>query len=477
MRINKLNLTYENTMRSFEFKPGVNLIFSKKNSVGKSTLLRLLVYSLGYPVPGTKGIKFNKVQTEVHIYNHKNESTLKRRNDLIEMNDSTYYLPSQEINLLHELWGSDNLDIVKNILGSIYLDQEKGWTLLNRGKVIGNISFNLLELVRGLSNRDLNELILKKESINQEIKKYKTLLNAQSLIDTEKTNDIDDYDDNDIIDTLKNKKIVLNIKIKQLQSKIKNIDNAFINNMEFVKYIENMKLYIDNKGEHIQVTKDNLVNFEENNGLIQVRKNQYLYEISELERKKDKVQELIDIEISKLNVQTEIEKFDEAIRKLNINSIKMESILTELNQERSKLTKIIKNKTIINNNIINSLYLNIKKYATELNVDNYINESEDFIFTDDLKSLSGAVLHLLVFTFKISYILEIEKILGHKLPIILDSPTGREVDQKNIQNMITILNRDFSENQIIIASIVDNFNIDNINKIEIQEGLFKDLDI
>ena len=52
-----------------------------------------------------------------------------------------------------------------------------------------------------------------------------------------------------------------------------------------------------------------------------------------------------------------------------------------------------------------------------------------------------------------AYIIEIEKTLGIKLPILLDSPKGKEVDDDNIGKMMQILQRDFSDNQIIIASI------------------------
>ena len=53
-----------------------------------------------------------------------------------------------------------------------------------------------------------------------------------------------------------------------------------------------------------------------------------------------------------------------------------------------------------------------------------------------------------------------------KLPILLDSPTGKEVDQENIKLMMSILKRDFSENQLIIASIYE-YDFDNLNKVEI----------
>ena len=40
--------------RTFDFSGGANLIFSLENSKGKTTLLRCLLYSIGYAVPNTK---------------------------------------------------------------------------------------------------------------------------------------------------------------------------------------------------------------------------------------------------------------------------------------------------------------------------------------------------------------------------------------------------------------------------------------
>lgn len=82
------------------------------------------------------------------------------------------------------------------------------------------------------------------------------------------------------------------------------------------------------------------------------------------------------------------------------------------------------------------------------------------------------MLHKTVFAFRLAYITEIEKRLSIKLPIILDSPSGKEVDQANIQLMINILKRDFSGNQIIIASIFK-YDFESLNVIEIQNRLIE----
>ena len=63
MRIISLQINaYQQTVseeneKIFVFNKGTNIIYSTKNSVGKTTFLRLLMYSLGYPIPNTRGIR------------------------------------------------------------------------------------------------------------------------------------------------------------------------------------------------------------------------------------------------------------------------------------------------------------------------------------------------------------------------------------------------------------------------------------
>ena len=95
-----------------------------------------------------------------------------------------------------------------------------------------------------------------------------------------------------------------------------------------------------------------------------------------------------------------------------------------------------------------------------------------YLFTSNLKELSGAVLHKTAFAFRLAYIITIEEVLKIKLPIILDSPSGKEVDQINIKLMMDILKRDFSDHQIIIASIFS-YDFDEMKIIEIKNRLIE----
>ena len=53
--------------RKVDFIDGVNLIHSDRNSRGKTTLVRFLLYSLGYNIPNTRKIKFDRCEVTAHL--------------------------------------------------------------------------------------------------------------------------------------------------------------------------------------------------------------------------------------------------------------------------------------------------------------------------------------------------------------------------------------------------------------------------
>ena len=114
------------------------------------------------------------------------------------------------------------------------------------------------------------------------------------------------------------------------------------------------------------------------------------------------------------------------------------------------------------------MFKTVQKYMEELGDSENEKMTWKYIFTKNLKELSGAVLQKRVFSFRLAYIIEIEKTLGIKLPILMDSPKGKEVDDDNIKKMMDILKRDFPDNQIIIASIYNYVQNENIIRLEKQ---------
>lgn len=465
--------------RFIEFSCNANLIHSKQNSKGKTTLLRFLLYSLGYNIPNTRKIKFERCEVETVIFTEKiGEVTLSRAADshiVLSANDerTTYVLPEQQNELHSLLFGTENADILENLLGAFYVDQEKGWTLLNRGVAIGSIHFNIEELIRGLSGRDCTALIQQESKLSHELGKYKQMFSVakyQETIEAEEgTLAVDHYDEK--IDTELEQ---LRIRQYALKKELRRLDRAIKDNKQFSKFIAEMKLLIMGPdGTTIPVTAENIVGFDDSieylitkHKLISAELASVFSSISACENQRQSEAE----QLSFWESETMTHAFDRRIASLQINAIAIEKEISRLEKDLKDIRQAITDSTKTNNDVVNSLYQNVLKYAVELGIGSDETIAASYLFTSNLKELSGAVLHKTVFAFRLAYIIEIEHAIDIKLPIILDSPSGKEVDQENIKLMMDILKRDFSDHQIIIASIFE-YDFDPLNVIEIANRL------
>ena len=444
------------------FESGFNLIFSEKNSTGKTTLMRCLLYGLGYAVPGTKKFKIESCSIKVVL--EKDDGTiltLKRNTaDSIEVLEEdaqiSYALPVQSKELYEKIFGTDNEEILNNLLGAIYADQEKGWTLLNRGKVIAGVHFNINELIRGLSGRNCEDIILRKKKVERNLKKYKQILNIAEYRES-----ISSANDSLMKDGYNRERV---LKLDQLRAEgdaikkeIKRLDDNIKNNKKAIEFIDDMKLVIRlDGGEEVCVTRDMVVGASDSIDLLKTKKKlliprleKVLEEVERLELEiKDEEQQL-----SLFPTESLADVFDRKMINVDISPIDVNRVISNLKKERKALEDQISRLTNDSNDVTQSMIKTVQQYMGELGDSEAEKMTWKYLFTSNHKELSGAVLHKTVFSFRLAYITEIEKVLGIKLPILLDSPRGKEVDGINIDKMMQILQRDFSDNQIIIASI------------------------
>lgn len=466
--------------RRIDFSKEVNLIHSDKNSKGKTTLLRFMLYALGYNIPNTKKIKFNQCEVELIVENEKKEEIKLVRNNLpiiqIEKNKKkkVYVIPEQQDELQEMVFGIENKDIISNLLGVYYIDQEKGWTLLNRGIVIGSIHFNIEELIRGLSGINCTDLIEKETQLKRKISKYKQMLSIaeyQQILQNEKglvTNSYEDKIDSELDSLL--------IKQREIKEELRRIDKILSDNKHFKKFVIEMKLLVKtSSGEIVPVTENNIVGLNDAIELLVTKRKLTFARFVDVTSKIEKKQKKFDKEYEQLKffeLVNQLEIFDKRISSIPLNRIIIKQEITNLEKEvkdiREEISRITKN----NNKIGSYIFEIIIKYATELKIGDKNSISPTYLFTSNLKELSGAILHKTVFAFKLGYISAIKKKLNIKLPILLDSPTGKEVDQENIKLMMNILKRDFSDHQIIIASIFE-YDFNNVNTIEIKNRLIE----
>lgn len=181
--------------------------------------------------------------------------------------------------------------------------------------------------------------------------------------------------------------------------------------------------------------------------------------ISRLERVLKDI-ECLELEIKEEEQQNSLfsmeslaDVFDRKMASIDINPVDVNRVIDNLKKERKELEDQISRFTNDSNDVTQAMIKTVQKYMEELGDSEAEKMTWKYLFTSNLKELSGAVLHKTVFSFRLAYIIEIERRLGIKLPILLDSPKGKEVDDINIGKMMRILQRDFPDNQIIIASI------------------------
>lgn len=467
--------------RTFRFEKGANLIFSKENTKGKTSLIRFMLYSLGYNIPHTRNFRFNDCNIVVSIECEKRGEIILSRNsiDSIELKQNgkikTFVLP-EEMDELHKIiFQTENLNIVHNILGAIYADQEKGWTLLNRGTTIGSIHFNIEELIRGLSNCNCEDLLKYENHLTQELARYRQMLQVAQYRDNllEQQTDLTFNDNSTKYEAEINQ---LLIQQKALHKEINRINQILKDNKRIASYIEEMKLLVKlPDGTHFPITSDSIIGLTDSIDFLVSKRKIASSQLSAVTRQIEMIDERRkqDALSSKLfETENLLESLNRKIATLPASASIIEREIRSMEKRLKDIRREISKKTLSNSKIMNSLYTNMVGYASELGVGSVKTLSPNYLFTSNLKELSGAVLHKMVFAFRLAYILEIEKNLNIKLPIVLDSPSGKEVDPRNIQLMMNILKRDFSLNQIIIASIF-HYDFDKLNIIEIHNRLIE----
>lgn len=465
--------------RTINFTDRVNLIYSKNNSCGKTTLLRFVLYALGYSIPNTRKIKFKNCEAKLIIdCDSIGEVTLLRYNEIsievtVDGEKQTFVLPEQQADLHKMIFGTENIDILNNLLGAFYVDQEKGWTLLNRGIVIGSIHFNIEELIRGLSGLDCAELIRKEAQLSREIDKYRQMFSVaqyrETLVSDSGSLVTESYEEE--TNAIENQ---LLIRERSIKAELKRIDSTLSDNKRFKKYISDMKLFVEAPdGTTFAVTENNIVGLNDSIDLLIAKRKlvsvdyaNIANQLGHIQKEKDKEYE----QIAFFKSATQIEIFDRQIANIPMNQISIKNTISRLEKERKVIREEISYKTKSNNAIVSAISETMVKYLTELDLGDKESIPIGYLFTSNLKELSGAIMHKTAFAFRLAYIVAISNALKIKLPIILDSPSGKEVDKHNISMMMEILKRDFSEHQLIIASIFT-YDFEEVNMIEIKERL------
>lgn len=446
-------------VKTFTFDDGMTLICSDgKNSVGKTTLIRLLLFALGEPVEMTQGFDPKKLITraivvtdsgqQLHIVRESDNLTIEGNGETERLIPS---LQSREIKKL--IYGVENSELADNLLGAHYIDQDRGWTLLNRGKVIGGIHFSVEGFLRGLSGGDYAKQHARLQQIDTDIQKYKFFVQAagyqDSLVDTPSTKELvpDRNRDHERL-------IQLRIQSASLKKKIATIRRAQKNNERFVQYVVDMRLRVKTDEGVVDITPDNLLYYQDNEHYLNGEVLALSTEKADVDKKIVELEARLDEDEGPFRVeQVDTSEFDRQIASMKLDLPAYEALLKSLEAEKSELNKKMKECITLGNALFDDLVETVNSLCDELGVGDYFRSGNGGVLTRTLKRKSGTNYHLLVFAYRLAYAVAVFKNCDIRLPIIIDSIRGREMSQDNFAKCLALLANKFNDYQVIIASI------------------------
>lgn len=456
------------------FTKGINLIYSDGNSLGKTTLIRILLNAIGFNLPLTKGLENQYLTYVVVLDNFEGKEIRVERKQ-----NGKVYINSEEINVelpdlnsnrsvIRAVFGVSDAEIIENLLGAFYIDQETGWNVVNRGRILGNSFFHIDKLLIALSRKSAKDIDERLTDIKEELARYKQLLSV-----SESAVEVGRYEGGVELENaekmLRNRLFEIRVRRKFCKDQVDSLEVAVRDNQYVKDVVEQFNIIVKSEsGEEVKVTKNNIVGLNANDKLLQTRLEILRQELDSYDSEARKIKRELYIRYSSNPGASWLEYYMEKIRNIDVRQQTIESIIKYLNDEGKALRK--RKQSLLDVDVIHKMSTLMIGYLDRLNVKfSYVNKQSS-ILTRRFAIHSGAERSKRVLAFKLSYIKIFEELLNVRLPIVVDSPYSKETDESNFQLFMQLLKEDFSEHQIIIASIRDDI-LEGHQKISLVGGL------
>lgn len=512
--------------KSIVFDEGINVITSKDNQLGKSTIMKSLYYCLGGEVFFSDRLN---LKTKIHFLeiNVKNDSYLFIRNGkniVVKHREKVYKFSNMtelsnflselfEFKIMLESRGGEYVVAppVFNFL-PYYVDQDRGWTpelssfdkldqfIKNKRKFYSYYHLSILNEEFGQIQAQKKELEIHKDKLNDNIKNSRSLLN---YIETTLTT----YEREINLDSIKLEYETTLSKYKKYSYDLNNLRKYLLNLNEEVYKIDNIIKGIDNTQSGHEKTLKKLkkslgIECPQCHTLFEVQSKDIFkinYNIVDLNSSKidlinlkreitDKKQK-VEGEYSTLKDKLdEIEReklkskytFDEVLKFKGMEETK-QKLTSEYIENNDELNQVKSEIVLINRKLkgwdydiseANSLYKEMLEYNLYLfNAEE--NKLPDKIEIDHKLSSSGSGQVRVNLARVYSFLqLKEKKNREHiRLPLLIDSPKGAEQSEDNSKLVLSLITEKMElPNQIIVATIdfesfydVDSHNVNLIS--------------
>ena len=466
MIINKL-VVEKDFVDIFENKPFVfdfgnkNLISSDVNSVGKTTLIRFLLFSLGFIIPSTKGMNMNTYVTKLYFSNSQGSFLIKRTNDrAIIFNESgeqivnTYFLldKKQLISMRKFIFEISNDVLADNLLGCFYIEQDQGWETANRGKILNSNSFSLEEIVEGLSNSEIAFLDSQIQKLRHEQGKYKALLELMRKTDNE-MNDFNQANYNVDNETIKLREKQSNLIAKQSELKrmIADIETIISDNEKIGELLEKYNILVTGlDGQQFVLRKQNITPIGLNNSILNAKLNDYNSELNITNKLLKEITNQLNDKPVTISVAAISDDAVRSLKEANIDKNKLSIIVSDLGKDIAKYVSQKKELVRTYKNLYSHLIASIQNKLHSLKIHSL--DNEDLVKCNLKHRFSGVELNNICLMFRLGLIDFLKTEFDINLPLIIDSPGIGERINVDSNKMIGDLIKNYQGNQVFVST-------------------------
>ena len=379
----------------------------------------------------------------------------------------TYPVDKTNVYLLSEILDNKNYDLLSELLGTFYIDQESGWVVFNRGKVIGKQEYNIDRLIYSLSGLD-DSIFKKKKRVESEIRTNQDLMRCSKT-----QSELGDYDEvdhhiSDEVVKLRQKIDILEFDLKEHRKNKQIYEDIIRGNNEVIKLIDSLQLKIIHNGDCIPITRENIVGYRDSRDMYKalVFQEESIISgmVSEIYILKDSLKELL------INEETDTALYSKGIRRaIKIDGKAVKTNLNLLKEDKKIIESSIKE--VVSDKKYKD-YLNEKlvEYSEILDVSDLL-KNDKLILDSKFEKITGTKKQKLILAYRCAALTIVSDYLGVKLPLILDS-INRETDEENIKSILSFLDG-MEGHQIILSSILD---VPSYNKINVSFPLLKQKD-
>ena len=468
MKINSIEIIHTNDYpQKYIFSPNANLIASSgKNSMGKTSLVRFIIWGMGFDVALTSNFNPADCETSIELY-HNDVRKLIRKNGQIEAffkeTSIKYSLPDQEALLMRSLLPMFSDQVREQILGFMYFDQDAGYHDWNRNVVTQRLAkdrsykISIDALLAELANFDYSNYLKKMKSFENVKEQTKSL---NKMIDSIAEN-LKFSDPKNIKRSIQ--QISDQISVKQLQlSQVKSKKNLFISGLQdsenFYKLLDKLsiKARVDNKV--INIDRENVVVDK----VQKVRSTNFLKYYSNQEDKLTKELESLiaqrqiikstddsnDLEL--ISKENSFVRLQQLLSSSGIQSSDSKAVYTDVSAAESRSKAELKNQ-IKNSDPYSDIWNVIISLGKSVGLSSLINQHHNGLLDRTIKS-SGATRSLIIMVYRLGILKYLCAKAGLVLPLILDSPASQEMDSENLTSLLGMIKINFSDFQLIVAT-------------------------